>query len=120
MSGEADAVTITRSPAGVPADVAREYERVVRDVLAGEGGPLEVQFGTWIAEDGRVQVVCRVEAPPADPFRFEMQWRWWSPLLDSPGALREELGAAVSRRRGARTRQEDASSTASSASAGTS
>ncbi len=98
MSSEPDAVTITRPLAGV----ASEYEHVVRDVLSGEGSPLEVQFGTWVADDGHIQVVCRVEAPPADPFGLEMQWRWWSPLLDSPEGLREELGAAVSRRRSGR------------------
>jgi hypothetical protein len=93
------AVTITRGPSGVPPDVARQYEQVVRDVLAGEGAQLAVEFGTWVEDDGRIQAVCRVEAPPADPFGLEVQWRWWSPLLDGPDALREELGAAVARRR---------------------
>ena len=46
MPNGLDAVTtITRPPAGIAADVAREYERAVRDVLAGEDGPVEVQFG---------------------------------------------------------------------------
>jgi hypothetical protein len=92
-------VTITRPIAGLPADVAREYERVIRAALDGEDVPLDVQFGTWVAEDGRLQVVCRVETPPADPFALEAQWRWWSPLLDSPQALQDALCAAVARRR---------------------
>jgi hypothetical protein len=108
MGSGLDAVTITRAPTGVPAAVAREYERAVRDALAGEDGPLEVQFGAWVAEDGHLQVVCRVESPPADPFGFELQWRWWSPLLDSPDALRQELGPAVARRRGERARRDAA------------
>jgi len=99
-------LTITRGPSSVPPDVARQYEQVARDVLAGEDARLAVQFGTWVADDGRIQVVCRVEAPPADPFGLETQWRWWSPLLDGPEALREELGAAVARRRRQRVGRE--------------
>jgi hypothetical protein len=117
MDSGADAVKVTRSPAGVAPHVAREYERAVREALAGEDAPLEVQFGTWVAEDGHVQVVCRVEAPPADPFGLELQWRWWSPLLDSPEALRDALGAAVARRR-ERARRDDGTALPSAVGAG--
>ena len=57
-----------------------------------------MQFGTWLCEDGRVQVVCRVETAPATPFGAELQWRWWSPLLDGPEELRAALSAAVQAR----------------------
>jgi hypothetical protein len=91
-------VTITRSAQGTSSETARALEGVVREVLAGAGEPLDVQFGTWLADDGRTQFVCRVEAPPADPFGPTIQWRWWSPLVDGPEELREALTAAVSAR----------------------
>jgi hypothetical protein len=97
-------VTITRFPQGVPGETVLAFERVVRDMLGGAGEPVEVQLGTWPAEDGRLQFVCRVEGPPADPFAPEPQWRWWSPLLDGPEALRDALRATVHARR-ARGRQ---------------
>jgi hypothetical protein len=90
-------VTITRSANG--ASTARALEGVVRELLADDPEALEVQFGTWLADDGRLQFVCRVEAPPAAPFGGAVQWRWWSPLVDSPEQLREALSAAVQVRR---------------------
>lgn len=92
-------VTITRLPKDIPAEIARGLERVVREVLADADEPLEVQFGTWPAEDGAVQFVCRVEGPAADPFGGLGQWRWWSPLVEGPAGLRRELSAAVRLRR---------------------
>jgi hypothetical protein len=91
-------VTITRSASGASREIAVALESVVRDVLADAPGPLEVQFGTWPAEDGRTQFLCRVEAPPAVAFGDATQWRWWSPLVDGPEQLREVLSAAVARR----------------------
>lgn len=93
-------VTITRSAIGAPREMVHALEVAALEVLADHDAPLEVQFGTWPADDGRLQFVCRVETPPACPFGPEMQWRWWSPLLDGPEALREALSAAVRARRG--------------------
>jgi hypothetical protein len=90
--------TITRPVPGVPADTARAFEDVVHELLAHCPESCEVQFGTWPREDGRVQVVCRVETAPATPFGPELQWRWWSPLLDRPEDLRVVLSAAVEAR----------------------
>jgi hypothetical protein len=87
--------TITRSAEGAPAEVARAFESVACEVLAESPELCEVQFGTWSAEDGRLQLVCRVETRAGIPFGTEMQWRWWSPLLDRPEDLREALAAAV-------------------------
>jgi hypothetical protein len=87
--------TITRSAEGAPAETARDFENVALECLADSPEACEVQFGTWPAEDGRVQLVCRVETPPATPFGPELQWRWWSPLLDRPEELREALSVAV-------------------------
>jgi hypothetical protein len=92
-------VTITRLPGGASAETAEALEGVVREVLADVATPVEVQFGTWPAEDGRLLFVCRVEEAPADPFGPELQWRWWSPLVEGPEALREALGVAVATRR---------------------
>ena len=93
-------VTITRSAQGTPGETARALEGVVHEVLAGASEPMYVQFGTWAEEDGRTRFVCRVETAPAAPFGAMLQWRWWSPLLESPEELREVLTAAVQARRG--------------------
>jgi hypothetical protein len=87
--------TIKRSAEGAPAETARAFERVALELLAESPEPCEVQFGTWPSEDGRLQLVCRVETLPATPFGAELQWRWWSPLLDRPEDLRDALSAAV-------------------------
>jgi hypothetical protein len=93
-------VTISRSANGASSETARALEGVVHELLADAPEPLDVQFGTSLAEDGRLQFVCRVEAPPAAPFGGAVQWRWWSPLVDGPEQLREALSAAVQVRRG--------------------
>lgn len=96
-------MTVTRSPAGAPTEMVRALEEAVLAALGETTEPLDVQFSTCLAEDGRFQFVCRVEGPPADPFGGEVQWRWWSAILDDPQALRESLeAAAASRRRAGR------------------
>jgi hypothetical protein len=92
-------VTITRAAQGTSIETARALEGVVREVLADAPEPLDVQFGTWVADDGQTQFVCRVETPPATPFGASLQWRWWSPLFDRPEELRETLTIAVQARR---------------------
>lgn len=87
--------TIARSVEGAPVETARAFESVARALLAESPEPCDVQFSTWPSEEGRVQFVCRVETPPATPFGAEIQWRWWSPLLDGPEELREALSTAV-------------------------
>jgi hypothetical protein len=87
--------TITRSAEGAPSEMARAFENVALELLSDSPEPCEVQFGTWPSEDGRLQLVCRVETRPATPFGAELQWRWWSPLLDGPEELRAALSVAV-------------------------
>lgn len=96
------AVTVSRPPESASCETNRAFEEAVRETLSGTTEPLDVQFSTWLAEDGHAQFVCRVEAPPADPFGGEIQWRWWSPLFDDADRLREALGAAVASRGRAR------------------
>ena len=91
-------VTISRPPESASHERNHSLEEAVREVLGGASEPLDVQFGTWLAEDGHVQFVCRVEEPAADPFGGDIQWRWWSPLVDDAGGLREALEAAVASR----------------------
>jgi hypothetical protein len=86
---------ITRTAQGPPAETARAFENVALELLADSPEACEVEFGTWPSEDGRVQLVCGVETPPAAPFGGELQWRWWSPLLDRPDDLRAALSVAV-------------------------
>lgn len=90
--------TIKRSAEGAPSETARAFEDVALELLAESPEPCEVQFGTWPSEDGRLQLVCRVETLPATPFGAELQWRWWSPLLDRPEELRAALSVAVQAR----------------------
>jgi len=86
---------IRRTAQGAPAETVRTFENVALELLADSPEPCEVEFGTWPSEDGGVQLVCRVETPPAAPFGGELQWRWWSPLLDRPDDLRAALSVAV-------------------------
>lgn len=86
---------ITRTAQGVPAETARAFENVALELLVDAPEPCEVQFGTWSSEGGGVQLVCRVETAPATPFGGELQWRWWSPLLDRPEQLRAALSVAM-------------------------
>ena len=74
------------------------FENVALELLSDSPEPCEVQFGAWPSEDGRLQLVCRVETRPATPFGPELQWRWWSPLLDRPEELRAALSVAVQAR----------------------
>jgi hypothetical protein len=90
--------TITRSAEGAPSDTARAFENVALELLADSPEPCDVKFGTWTAGDGTLQLVCRVETLPATPFGAELQWRWWSPLLDRPEELRAALSVAVEAR----------------------
>jgi hypothetical protein len=91
-------VTITRYPRQAPGEAVRELEKVVRQELPEILEPFEVQLGAWPAEDGRIQFVCRVETPPAVPPGGDLQWRWWSPIVDGPDELRDALRAAVAAR----------------------
>ena len=90
--------TIKRPAEGAPSEMARAFENVALELLSHSPEPCEVQFGTWPSEDGRIQLVCRVETRPATPFGPELQWRWWSPLLDGPEELRAALSVAVQAR----------------------
>ncbi|HEV7499460.1 MAG TPA: hypothetical protein VGQ33_05620 [Vicinamibacteria bacterium] len=101
-TAERPRVTITRPPAGAPVEMVRALEAAVLAALGDTTEPLDVQFSTCLAEDGRLQFVCRVEGPPADPFGGPAQWRWWSAIFDDPQALQESLSAASRRRAGSR------------------
>ena len=90
--------TIKRSAEGAPAEMARAFENVALELLSDSPETCDVQFGTWPSEDGRLQFVCRVETRAATPFGPELQWRWWSPLLDGPEELRAALSVAVQAR----------------------
>jgi hypothetical protein len=92
-------LTIRPLPEAASTEMAPAFEAVVLELLADTVEPLDVQFGAWRAEDGRLQFVCRVEGPPADAFIVEPQWRWWSALLDGPEDLRAALEEALERRR---------------------
>jgi hypothetical protein len=87
--------TITQAAEGAAPETARAFENVALELLADSPEPCDVQFGTWTSEDGRLQIVCRVETAPATAFGGALQWRWWSPLLDRPEELRAALSIAV-------------------------
>ena len=85
--------------AAIAGEVARDLERAVREAVGETEEPLDVRFGAWHGEDGRLLFFCKVESPPAGPFSDEEQWRWWSPLVESADELRDALRVAVARRR---------------------
>jgi hypothetical protein len=69
----------------------------VRAALGEIDESVSVRFGVWVGDDGRTRYVCKVETAPAEPFGCA-QWRWWSPLFETPEELQAALRDALSRR----------------------
>jgi hypothetical protein len=98
-------VTFDRTARGddLRADTLAALESAVRAALGELERPVSVRFAAW-ADDGQTRYLCQIETPPAGPFEEE-QWRWWSPLFDTPEELESALREAVRRRqRGEATR----------------
>ena len=78
-----------------------EVEAQVRQALRDEDlGPVQVRFRVCREEADALQFICKVENPPrVDGDGAAPPWRWWSPLLDTPGQFRESLEEGLKVRR---------------------
>ena len=82
------------------ARLARQFEQVVaealrsREDLAGDA-PVCVRFHVWEGDDVP-RYVCKVECSGAAALNMEdPPWRWWSPLVETPQELGQELRDAL-------------------------
>ena len=82
---------------GDPA-LGREVEHHVLELLALEDmAGIEVRFRLCRDEADDVKYICKVDYP-GDVER-KGAWRWWSPLLSTPGELRSALEEGLELRR---------------------
>lgn len=91
-------LTFTNAARGedFPAGTYDALQSAVRTALGDTEEAVSVRFGVWTG-DGLTRYLCKVETPPAGPFGEE-QWRWWSPLFETPEELASALREAVVRR----------------------
>ena len=96
------AVAILENPlAAQNPDLAREIEQEARGILGAQDlGRLEVRFRVCRDEAEGLKFICKVESPaPADLQQEAVQWRWWSPLMESAQDFRDALLDAIEIRR---------------------
>jgi hypothetical protein len=82
--------------------LARALEQEIRRLLKDEGvGAVEVRFRVCRDEADGFTFVCKVENPPCDGEDGQVQWRWWSPLLETAEGFRDafEEGLRIRRER---------------------
>ena len=85
------------------ARLARHFEQVVAEALRGRedlvgSAPVRVRFHVWDGDDV-ARYVCKVECSDAPGAHLEEPpWRWWSPLVQTPQELAQELREALRRR----------------------
>lgn len=101
MAGAA-AVSIVENPlvSQNPA-LARALEEEARGILGSQDlGRLEVRFRVCRDEAEGLKFICKVEGPaPADLHQDAVQWRWWSPLMETAQDFRAALLDAIEIRR---------------------
>jgi hypothetical protein len=81
--------------------LARAVEDEARDILATQPlGRLDVRFRVCRDERDGLVFICKIESPaPADLHQERLQWRWWSPLMQTAQEFRAALLDAVEIRR---------------------
>jgi hypothetical protein len=82
--------------------LARALEQEIRRLLKDEGvGAVEVRFRVCCDEAGGFTFICKVENPPCDGEDGQVQWRWWSPVLQTAEEFRDafEEGLRIRRER---------------------
>lgn len=99
--GQRDRIDILDNPiAAEDPGLARALEREVRRLLKDEDtGPVEVRFRVCRDEPGRLKFICKVEDPPFDGEDGRVQWRWWSPLMETVEEFRSAFEQGLRLRR---------------------
>ena len=82
--------------------LARSLEAELRRLLKdADVGTVEVRFR--VCRDGTageaVRFICKVENPPCDGEDGRVQWRWWSPLMETVQDFRTALEEGLQVRR---------------------
>jgi hypothetical protein len=88
------AVSIVENPlvAQNPA-LARAVEEAARGILGSQPlGRLDVRFRVCRDEREGLKFICKIESPaPLDLHQDGVQWRWWSPLMETAQDFRAAL-----------------------------
>jgi hypothetical protein len=80
--------------------LARALEQELVRLLKDEDvGPVQVRFRVCREEPARLRFVCKVENPPFDGEDGRVQWRWWSPLMETAEEFRGALQDGLRMRR---------------------
>ena len=80
--------------------LGRALEQEIRRLLADEAiGTVEVRFRVCRDDSDGFRFICKVENPPCDAENGRVQWRWWSPLMQSVEEFREALSDGLRIRR---------------------
>ena len=81
--------------------LGQAVEDEARGLLGGlDLGRLEVRFRVCREESEGLKFICKIESPaPADVQQEGMQWRWWSPLMETAQDFRAALLDAIEIRR---------------------
>jgi hypothetical protein len=80
--------------------LARAVELEVRRQLRHEDvGPVEVRFRVCRDDADGLRFICKVENPPSDGEDGRLQWRWWSPLMETAEEFRSALEEGLRIRR---------------------
>lgn len=104
--GQRDRIDILDNPiAAENPGLARDVEQEIRRLLKDEDvGPVEVRFRICGDAAEGFKFICKVENRPSDGDDGRVQWRWWSPLMETAEDFRDafEEGLRVRRDRLAR------------------
>jgi len=80
--------------------LGRALEHEVRRLLkADDVGPVAVRFRICRDETEGLRFICKVENPPFDGEDGRVQWRWWSPLMETADQFRSALTEGLRVRR---------------------
>src|SRR5687768_4880207 len=84
----AAAVQIAPNPIfRVDRTLAREFEETVVRALGEPAASLVIRFGVWEGEQDGPRFLCKIEEAPRRALENAPAWRWWSPMVRTPGEL---------------------------------
>ena len=96
-----DHIDILENPlSGENPALARVLEQEIRRMLKEEAvGAVEVRFRVCRDEADQFKFICKIENPPCDGESGQVQWRWWSPLMETAEDFREAFEDGLRLRR---------------------
>jgi len=80
--------------------LARALEQEIRRLLKDEGvGAVQVRFRVCRDEADAFKFICKIENPPCNGDDGRVQWRWWSPILETAEEFRDAFEEGLRVRR---------------------